>query len=836
VTIDPPQPPQSSAGSPAEELEEGCPYTPDTPRFSEFLSFLKPSSDPTNAAGEAGETTATEDASSSNTSSPTVVHGVKTSSVMGASSLHSMDASNASSLLEERGSSHPHHHPNRPTPSPPPPRQYDSYTDRYPPQMTNYTDVHNTKKTIGRRCYRLNLERPFDIHCEQSPLEYGDYMAPWTKEVYPATVGPVEYCPPRHLGGEQVVWQELMRWSAAAASGAAEEDERKVNSLDELQPEEVGREEYNSSSGREGERTRSATKLASGVLSPGGAVHLDDKKHRADDVNNEEKRSSADELDKTNAASPTGGWRELTKAELVAVRKLGDKDEYGELTFQTYDLSHVTLACNDLPNNEEGLDAATPLRTVFSMDSNSSEEERLNPKSPEDMANDTARLFRRSELSLKEAAEKEHLEKMEREEAERKAEIERQERARETGLLPEGSPLDNSGRHKKKKGTMRKLSSSGKKMVRAMSRKLSDMQGTSLDGADMSTSWRGSAHHRSRSGSVGGRSERNSGLTKRSSMQALQIDKARDLVDESDDESGDAFDQGGDSDTEAAKKPLNVSLYVVGEYDVLNDLVNDGAKRLRDNKDSTDLDLLLQNDPCPQPDRWVRSTGWGKCNPSSNYAKIPPEDFDWERYNDKLRLKTGPNKADGGNGGTVPQGEPASNAATKQSDETTTTKADGNVNSKINDSTAMQATVESKSKSGDNAAAASVVHKSPPPPPSTLSPIPGSPAVPRVKTSPTDASTPLGGSAAASASSSSKTPDFLSSSVRSPRTSRGATKKFNHDPLSSSERIPSRNGSFAASSHFNDLSSSDRTNSRTGSKSKGFGFKRMLRGKSSGKE
>ncbi len=92
------------------------------------------------------------------------------------------------------------------------------------------------------------------------------------------------------------------------------------------------------------------------------------------------------------------------------------------------------------------------------------------------------------------------------------------------------------------------------------------------------------------------------------------------------------------------KKPLNVSLYILGEYDILNDLVNDGAKRLRDNREASDLDLLLQNNPCPPPNRWVRSTGWGKCNPSSMYAKDPPKDFDWVRYYDTLRVKTVPRK------------------------------------------------------------------------------------------------------------------------------------------------------------------------------------------------
>ena len=91
---------------------------------------------------------------------------------------------------------------------------------------------------------------------------------------------------------------------------------------------------------------------------------------------------------------------------------------------------------------------------------------------------------------------------------------------------------------------------------------------------------------------------------------------------------------------EADKKVLNVSLYILGEYDTLIDLTYDGAKRLRDNKASSDLNLLHQNDPCPPPDRWVRDTGWSKCNPSSVYAKDPPADFDWVRYSDTLRLRT----------------------------------------------------------------------------------------------------------------------------------------------------------------------------------------------------
>ena len=36
--------------------------------------------------------------------------------------------------------------------------------------LRTYTSVDDKSNKIGKRCYRLNLERPFDIHCEQSPL------------------------------------------------------------------------------------------------------------------------------------------------------------------------------------------------------------------------------------------------------------------------------------------------------------------------------------------------------------------------------------------------------------------------------------------------------------------------------------------------------------------------------------------------------------------------------------------------------------------------------------------------------------------------------------------
>jgi hypothetical protein len=84
----------------------------------------------------------------------------------------------------------------------------------------NHRGAHRRGRHRNVRCYRLNLERPRDIHIEQSPLEYGDYMSPWLKECRPQTVGPVEYCPPRHLGGRRHgVWNELMVWGGAGMGG-----------------------------------------------------------------------------------------------------------------------------------------------------------------------------------------------------------------------------------------------------------------------------------------------------------------------------------------------------------------------------------------------------------------------------------------------------------------------------------------------------------------------------------------------------------------------------------------------------------------------------------------
>jgi len=273
-------------------------------------------------------------------------------------------------------------------------------------------------------------------------------------------------------------------------------------------------------------------------------------------------------------------------------------------------------------------------------------------------------------------------------------------------------------------------------------------------------------------------------------MQALTIDKARDLVDDSDDESGDGLEGAEDGD-DPSKKPLNVHLYILGEYDILNDLANDGAKRLRDNKENSDREVLIQNEPCPPPDRWVRSTGWGKCNPSSNYAKIPPSDFDWVRYYDKLRLKDPKNMLNGEEAGG--NGAGAENSQDQLSSSYHLPK----------DSTTTQATESTAAHSTESSVTSTPLrnHNVPPPPPE-LTPIPGSPAYIGGKTAPTDPSTPLGGGGSgggaamsnAPPTSSAETTDFLSASARAPRSRRrqnSNTKKTSiHDPLSASERVP----------------------------------------------
>lgn len=459
-------------------------------------------------------------------------------------------------------------------PSRPPPIQggvchYDQRHDpmTFPPSG-NYTSItrNNTTSTScqqssvrgsrGVRCYRLNLERPFDLHAEQSPLEYGDYMAPWPVEVRPRTVGPVEYCPPRHLGGWTVVWRELLRWNRERIydrkNGEEEEEKKKTNNLDSLEGEEEG-----------------------------------------------------------------GKWRIISASETDWVKGLGERDANGEYLFRTYDLSHVAskpyMIMNDLVGN----------LSFASLDSDASEEERRHPKSLETMADETARLFRRSELSLREKSE---LDEKEEETATLAVAVAI---AGAHASISTGSERS-IGASVETTANTKKKSSMSKKLFRSMSKAIDNMQGTPI-----SSSTTG--------GGLGNSMGQLTTKVRQGSMQALTIEKARDLVDEGNG-GGENVNGIDDEDAEGKKKAINVSLYIMGEYDILNDLVNDGARRLRDNRNVTDLELLRQNKPCPPPDRWVRCTGWGKCNPSSMYAKHPPPDFDWVRYYDKLRLITSPAK------------------------------------------------------------------------------------------------------------------------------------------------------------------------------------------------
>ena len=214
----------------------------------------------------------------------------------------------------------------------------------------------------------------------------------------------------------------------------------------------------------------------------------------------------------------------------------------------------------------------------------------------------------------------------------------------------------------------------------------------------------------------------------------------------------------------------------MGEYDTLNDLVKDGAKRLRDNKESSDLDLLLQNDPCPSPDRWVRATGWGKCNPSSMYAKDPPLDFDWVKYYDKLRLKTSEykhrssttsNKSSTG-GEKVEQ--PTKTTTDTQSTETTVAEEE------------VAASSESDLSSDEHHRVGGRLIKV------TRA---GADKIPSVTTSPTEPTTPLGGGGGGGAKShfNRATSDSISQSARGPRT-KTAVIRSTSDSISQSARAP----------------------------------------------
>merc|ERR1719291_1107066 len=77
------------------------------------------------------------------------------------------------------------------------------------------------------------------------------------------------------------------------------------------------------------------------------------------------------------------------------------------------------------------------------------------------------------------------------------------------------------------------------------------------------------------------------------SRQAAKIDKAKDLIDEAI-QAGGAVPGGSDEENDPSKI---VSLFVMGEYEDLNDLVRDGSKKLRECKKLTDEQVLMYNRP-----------------------------------------------------------------------------------------------------------------------------------------------------------------------------------------------------------------------------------------------
>ena len=377
-----------------------------------------------------------------------------------------------------------------------------------------------------------------------------------------------------------------MRWSNGAnvdgqvKDAFVEEEEEKVNSLDVLDDHHQGEEEEEEEEEGRDESNSPVARLDT----EGSSISVIDEEEVPKQLPSTKK--------KKNPASPTGGWRSLTSAELNAVQKLGDTNQYGELTFSTYDLSHVALntagttlgAADGISSGGRSTTIKTaqlgdetsivqspsgttsgiltesgvlsPLRTVFSMDSTTSEDEKLNPKTPEEMANDTARLFRRSELSLKEKQEREDREEAEKREKERLIEIDKQERQRkereEAGDTDTPLSLDASTR----KRQSRKFSGA-KGILKTFSRTFSNINSSSSNiGASTSMRGRsgrerGNSYSGGRMSSSGSDQQQRPGMNRRSSTQALAIDRARDVADESDDEGsvvGNNDDDGSDVD------------------------------------------------------------------------------------------------------------------------------------------------------------------------------------------------------------------------------------------------------------------------------------------------
>ena len=105
--------------------------SPETPRFSQFMDYITGSATSETAQAD------TETSSQSATGQPSLIGKTMNTSTNNTS----YDKTNY------------------------------QYKNRYATLTNpNYTKSLNSKNKVGKRCYRLNIERPFDIHCEQSPL------------------------------------------------------------------------------------------------------------------------------------------------------------------------------------------------------------------------------------------------------------------------------------------------------------------------------------------------------------------------------------------------------------------------------------------------------------------------------------------------------------------------------------------------------------------------------------------------------------------------------------------------------------------------------------------
>lgn len=378
-------------------------------------------------------------------------------------------------------------------------------------------------------------------------------MAPWSKEVYPPTTGPMDYCPPRHLGGNSKVWQELLRWSGNDAAAAGEE---KVNSLDMLD---------------------NAVTIGENVAAAGGHISGDRSNtttpvQRRNEEGEEDEDASTGGIVLTMSSSSTSnaaGYQCLTSKEQIVIQKrLGERNGCGEYTFQAYDLTHVLQQqyVDGIPSNnssisfcktgeggdgvgddDDGQDANRKLHTVHSMESSTSEDERLYPMTAEEVAQDTARLFRRSELSMREKADgsEEEILRLQRERRRRQRYLQQQQQNNGEvgcGNGPINDDPNSAGggggeeNSKKKQSRRSTLSAGRKKLFRTVSKALSEMQGTPAPSSTM--------HSRSTSSGLSGTGVVTC-MDKRSSMQASTIDKARDLIDTINDGEGNAGGEKG---------------------------------------------------------------------------------------------------------------------------------------------------------------------------------------------------------------------------------------------------------------------------------------------------